>query len=122
MPRPNSYAHGSGIERAARRRLLASLAAVLGSGRVNTRRPGSAGLADPGGLAPLAAVLSTHAQDDGRSLGPDSVAQAAVQERQRRQEIDALQAIARELRTLNDRVLDLVREMRDLRQEMERKH
>jgi molecular chaperone GrpE (heat shock protein) len=70
----------------------------------------------------LAAVLSTHAQDDGRSLGPDSVAQAAVQERQRRQEIDALQAIARELRTLNDRVLDLVREMRDLRQEMERKH
>ena len=67
------------------------------------------------------AAAPVHAQDDGRSVGPDSVAQAAVQERQRRQEIDALEAIAHELRTLNSRVLDLTREMRDLRRELERK-
>ena len=41
-----------------------------------------------------------------------------VQERQRRQE--ALEAIARKLRTLNGRVLDLSPEMRDLQRELER--
>ena len=69
----------------------------------------------------VAAALPLHAEDDGRGIGPDAVAQAAVQERQRRQEIDALEAIAHELRTLNSRVLDLTREMRDLRRELERK-
>jgi molecular chaperone GrpE (heat shock protein) len=69
----------------------------------------------------VAAILPVHAQDDGRGAGPNSTAQAAVQERQRRQETETLQAIARELRELNDRVLDLSREMRDLRREMERR-
>ncbi len=72
--------------------------------------------------AALMAAAPVHAQDDGRGTGPDAVAQAAVQERQRQQEIEALQALARELRTLNGRVLDLTRKMRDLRREMERKH
>ena len=48
----------------------------------------------------------------------DSVAQVAVQERQRRQE--PLEAITRKLRTLNGRVLDLSPEMRDLQRELER--
>ena len=53
-------------------------------------------------------------------IGPDSVAQVAVQECQHRQEIEALEAIARKLRTLNGRVLDLSPEMRDLQRELER--
>ena len=69
----------------------------------------------------MAAVLPVHAHDDGRDAGPDNVAQAAVQERQRRQETEALQAIVSELYELNGRVLDLTREMRDLRREMERR-
>ena len=44
-----------------------------------------------------------------------------MQERQRRQETEALQAIVSELYELNGRVLDLTREMRDLRREMERR-
>ena len=69
----------------------------------------------------MAAILSTHAQDDDRSVGPDAVAQAAVQERQRRREINALEAIAHELRTLNGQVEQLTREVRDLRRAVERK-
>ena len=49
----------------------------------------------------VAAVLPAHAEDDGQGVGSDSITQAAVQERQRRQEIEALQAIARELRGAN---------------------
>ena len=69
----------------------------------------------------VAAALPLHAEDGGQGIEPDAVAQAAVQECQRRQEIEALQAIAHELRTLNGRMLDLTREMRDLRRELERK-
>ncbi len=69
----------------------------------------------------VAAALPAHAEHDSRGLGPDSVAQATVRERQRREQIDALQVIARELRTLNGRVLDLTRKMRDLRRELERR-
>ena len=69
----------------------------------------------------LTAAVPVHAEDDGRGVGPDSVAIAADRERQRRQEIEALQAIVRELHELNRNVEELARQVRDVSRALERR-
>jgi hypothetical protein len=97
------------------------LAVVLDSSSSSPRQAGQIGCSGRSWrLGPLGCRPVCLRRGRWSGIGPDSVAQVAVQECQHRQEIEALEAIARKLRTLNGRVLDLSPEMRDLQHELER--